>query len=227
MKKAAPLIIAVLAGITLVSCWQLGVAIKQRLDAETVAQEFRDQLVEIQQQRGELVLQLNESRAKEEDLTVQIQDMRKQVDAKDRFIRELEERMRQADAALEDMTAKLRVSRAENEILSRHSADLKEQMELAVREKEILAFKLGSMPELKKAIKELKQKMRLERIFNRKNKEWKVVPANPPVQPNIVVRPYPDPDPDIETAGNKGYIIRNGKGTYSQHVTVEVQPLGN
>ncbi len=72
MKKAAPLIIAVLAGITAVSVWQLGVAVKQRLDAETAAQEFKDQLVEIQQQRGELVLQLNKSRANEEDLTVQV-----------------------------------------------------------------------------------------------------------------------------------------------------------
>ncbi len=151
--------------------------------------------------------------------------MRKQVEAKDQFARELEERVRQADAALEDMKAQLGVSRAENEVLSRQAVEFKAQTELAVQEKEKLAFKLGSMPELKKAIKELKRKMRLERIFNRKNKERKAVPVNTPAEPDIVVTPYPDPD--IETAGNKGYIIRDGKGTYSQRVIIEVQPLGN
>lgn len=226
MKKAGPIIIAVLVGVTAVSIWQLVVAVKQRYDAESEVQLVKDQLMQIQQQRGELILQLNKSQENEKQLELQVADLQDTVKTKQQLVDDLESRMQQLTLSWEDVKAQLGVSRSENVALAEQVQSFKAQLAQVAQEKELMAVKLGSLAELKKAIKELKKKMRLERL----SRFVRPVPvkrpiASPKTVPAIVDVPKTQAIQAIE--GNQGYIIKDGQETYPGRVKIEVQPLPN
>ncbi|MFZ5800164.1 MAG: hypothetical protein ACOY3D_02150 [Candidatus Omnitrophota bacterium] len=80
--------------------------------------------------------------------------------------------------------------------------ELEERVGAIAKEKEVLEAKFNSLDELKKAIRDLKVKLREERIAKLKQLQQQK-----------------------EIAGNRGYLIYRGQGTSAGKVRIEVIPV--
>lgn len=90
----------------------------------------------------------------------------------------------------------------ELDILQKEKVSLEEKITNAAAQNAALNERLHSIPELKKAIRELKIQMRNSRLS---------------------FKPHLKPRQEI-TEGNAGYIIKDGIPTYRQRIKIEVKP---
>ena len=164
----------------------------------------------------------NLSQVKEENLNLiqqkqnLLQDLEKEKGLKVRSLREslaLKEYLRSGKARLsklfkdyskeqgflEELNAKFSLLKAEN-------ASLLEEKQKFFLENEALKQKLGSLVELKKAIRELKQNMRKAQVSL------------------TVIKQAPEPISQKIVKGNHGYLIKDGKFNSPNKVVIEVIP---
>ncbi len=113
-----------------------------------------------------------------------------------------EGRYGQAQKIVEDLTMRLASLKMENEALKEKELQLNAEIANLSQENSILKAKLSSIPELKKAIKEVKLRMR-KMSASLKSKTKTVYRL-------------------IE--GNRGYLIKDGKTTAPARVRIEVRP---
>ncbi|MDP3143470.1 MAG: hypothetical protein Q8N14_06010 [Candidatus Omnitrophota bacterium] len=118
---------------------------------------------------------------------------------------QLKETMEQLKLVTEELTgAKGKIVNLEktNYDLLAMQQELKDRVGLIAQEKEALEAKLNSLDELKKAIRDLKIKMRQERLAAHKQREEKQI-----------------------VEGNRGFLIYQGVSTIKGKVKIEVTPV--
>lgn len=118
---------------------------------------------------------------------------------------QLKETLEQLTLVTEELTgAKSKITTLEktNYDLLAMQQELKNRVGLIAQEKEALEAKLNSLDELKKAIRDLKLKIRQERLAAHKQREDKQI-----------------------VEGNRGYLIYQGVSTIKGKVKIEVTPL--
>jgi hypothetical protein len=102
----------------------------------------------------------------------------------------------------------------ENQALSVEKETLSSELTEAAQERDVLKSKFESVVELKKAIRDLKQRIHLAKRKIRK----KITPEQAPE-----LEPAPEEEETME--GNRGFIIKDGKLTFPTYrIKIEVKP---
>ncbi len=197
MKKNIPwIIIIILVVFTGFSLSRYIFLQKANLDLQT---EIKNSKAKI----DELVSQFMAEKELNQQLAKEKEGLSKELKSLSQQFRKAEAELSQAKDGLSSIQTKMNLLKKENIYLSQLKASFDEKMQEAKNEKEGLQAKLNSIDELKKAIRDFKEKMRQERIFSRK--------TNKPFR-------------QIEIDGNKGYIVWRGQSTIKVKVKIEVIP---
>lgn len=121
----------------------------------------------------------------------------------------LDQQLKEAQEQLKQVTDELSVAKNKVTTLERTNSnlwemqkELQDKVDLIVKDKEALEAKFNSLEDLKKAIRDLKDKLRQERIAQRKAKKTKQI-----------------------VEGNKGYLIYRGVSTSKGKFKIEVIPV--
>jgi chromosome segregation ATPase len=127
---------------------------------------------------------------------------------------ELKENLKNSEENLSKLESELIATRRKVQELDKQLASLRETKEYLTltlaqtsQEKESLLARMNSVVELKKAIRDLKRKMR-------KPKPETQAPVRKAVEHQ-----------DAEVLGNQGFLVKDGKSTYPQRVRIDVQPI--
>jgi len=194
MKDYKVVLIAFLAGVTIFSGFKYFAALKQRYGLLTNINQLNSQVTALENEKQSLVRDLGavsqENLLLKDDLKLN-KDRLSRVDAE----------FQAAQKTIEELNAQISAVKAENIVLTDQMGSLKLEVAQAAQEKEKLQARLSSITELKKAIKELRQKIRMaKRGIKMRTREAIVL-------------------------GNRGYLIKDGKPTYPSKIKIEVQPL--
>lgn len=135
---------------------------------------------------------------KEKDQNQRLEGENAQLNAR---LTKLDADFTEAQQAVERLSAEITLLRAENVAVREQDNSLKLQFTQLVQERDTLKVRLSSLPELKKAIRDLKVQMRLAVRQKRHQVE----------KGRFIV-------------GNKGYVIREGKSTLPTKIIIQVIP---
>ncbi len=196
MSKLTPknIIIAVLLGVSVASVFKLMSYLKERKDTESAMFEAQEQAGAYHKQAQNLLQDLEKQKTGQERLTQENEALKNYLRASKKRIGKLFVENRQIGEKLASSDERLAVVKAEN-------AALVQQEALYAQENTALKKRLSSLDELKKAIREVKLKMR--EAHRRISEEVRR---------------------DIELVGNRGFLTRGGKSTFSSLVRIEVTP---
>lgn len=108
-------------------------------------------------------------------------------------------------ATIEDLTSQIALSKVENTSLREEKDKLSQDLTQVSQERDTLKARLSSIPELKKAIKEVKVQIHLAKAMIREiTKQRKAV---------------------VEIDGNRGFLVKDGKATSpAVNIKIEVKP---
>lgn len=121
--------------------------------------------------------------------------------SKDELIR-LEADLQQRQKNIEELSSQISALKVRNIALKEEKDKLELELSQISKERDILHSRLGSIVELKKAIKALRIQMRgVGREARKKAKELRVI------------------------TGNRGFLIKDGQPTFPARVRIEVRPV--
>ena len=186
--------LALLGGITVFSVTKYISAQRESYSLSYDLDQTKGQVGRLETQRQNLLETIEKQKLEQAEMSS------KQTASQDK-IANIETDFTQAQKAIEDLSARLNLLREENISLQNQGDTLKSELTQIYQEKDTLQAKLGSLAELKKAIRELKTKMRA---------------VKPETQEKLL------PQADIE--GNCGFIIKDGQTTHPTRVKIEVNP---
>jgi chromosome segregation ATPase len=196
MKNVAWIIlVALLAGITAVSVAKYIAAQKESYSLTFDLDQLQAQVGRLETQKQNLLQTIEKQKLEQAAISSSLSA------ANDR-ITNMETDFAQGQKQLADLSAQLNLIKEENVNLQNQGDTLKSELAAATQEKNALQAKLGSLAELKKAIRELKAKPRTV--------------SKPQMQEKALAQ--------AEIDGNRGFIIKDGKPTHPARVKIEVNP---
>lgn len=209
-------LVAFLAGITAYSFYQFVGAVREKYSVLSHLEKVRGQAEGLEKEKASLALNLQKSKEFQKTLSEEKAGLNRQLletrAQAGRLQAALDEHMQESERAIDDLNAQISVVRVENKALLEEVGQLKSDLSRTAQEKSALEARTGSVGELKKMIRELR---RAARAFRRpqpapaRGEKQKVSPAAIPL------------------AGNKGYLIKDGRYVSPDRVKIEVQPLPN
>lgn len=178
------LVLILLLGVAAFSMVRYVSELKARFRLQNSLIQAQSEIIGLAQEKQNLLQELGKERGLKEELAAKNLYLKSNLRAsKDRMSRLFRDNW-QAQNALEETSAKFTVLKAENKVLI-------ESRKRSYAENDQLKFKLGSVAELKKAIRALRSK-----------------------RPEASGR---------EAAGNRGFLIKNGRST-TEKIKIEVVP---
>jgi len=188
------ILLALLGGITVFS-------VRKYISAQRESYSLSYDLDQMKGQAGRLETQRQKLLETIEKQKLEQAAMNSNLTASKDKIAKMETDFTQAQKTIEDLSARLNLLREEKISLQNQGDTLKSELTQIYQEKDTLQAKLSSLAELKKAIRELKTKMRT---------------VKPETQERLLA------EADIE--GNRGFIIKDGQSTHPTRVKIEVNP---
>jgi len=175
---------------------------RYRLRADLARVRVKATTLEIEKQK--LLRQLEKQKAIQEQLDAQSPSQGANTQGGEIIIIQpaSDSRYNQAQKIIEELNLRLASLKEENQTLKDKELELNTQIANLSQENSILKTRLGSIPELKKAIKEVKQRMH-QMNLSLKNKSKTVY--------QII-------------GGNQGYLIKDGQVSKPAKVKIEVRP---
>jgi chromosome segregation ATPase len=175
---------------------------KYRLKADLVRVRAKATTLEIEKQK--LLRQIEKQKAIQEQLDAQSPPQASSPQGGEIIIIQpaADSRYGEAQKIIEELNLRLASLKDENQTLKDKEVQLNAQIANLSQENSILKTRLGSIPELKKAIREAKQRMR-QMNLSLKNKSKAVY--------QII-------------GGNRGYLIKDGQVSKPAKVKIEVKP---
>ncbi|MFH0826727.1 MAG: hypothetical protein V1923_02390 [Candidatus Omnitrophota bacterium] len=203
MKKSSlkNALLGLLVIITAFSAFKYGTSLKEKYDTFIVMNQLKEQLDILEQEKQNLLADLEKGKQQEALLTEENEVLKENIKATRRRLTKLFVEKREKEKAHEELSYRYALLEAEKASLMEEKDQLSLRASQAESENQAFKVKLSSIQELKKAIRELKRKVRLERI--------------------IAIKPR-KMDGDID--GNRGYLMKEGKSTYHGKIRVEVRP---
>gem|GEM_PF-635359 len=217
-----------LAGITASSAVLYFASLKEKYDLSVAVNKLKLQLNNLEEEKENLFDELEVKRALEVRLVKENDALRENIQSVREQVTALNSAFRSARARVKSLSSKIRVLKEENQVLSQESETLSSQLTEAAQERDDLKSKFESVAELKKAIRDLKRKIRLARreIRGKISPQEEQQPQKEQEiaeEPQLVKEQQAEEDQAIE--GNQGYIIKDGKLTFSEYrVKIEVKP---
>ncbi|MFA5156569.1 MAG: hypothetical protein WC532_04180 [Candidatus Omnitrophota bacterium] len=209
MKDLKIIFIAFLLGVSIFSAVRYISALREQNMLHSSLEEKKTEIAGLENQKQNLLQEIE----KEKETTQKF--MRINARLKDSLkagasrISRLFGQYMQAQEDNERLNSQVAILKAENDAVRVEEIRLKLELEHANQEKEALSSRLSSLSELKKAIRELKNKKGSTSVEIKKIEVKK------------------KPLKDTEPAGNRGYIIKDGvfvPGSSSAKVKIEVSP---
>ncbi|KPK98909.1 MAG: hypothetical protein AMJ95_02230 [Omnitrophica WOR_2 bacterium SM23_72] len=194
-------LIGLLIVITAFSAFKYGTSLKEKYDTFIVMNQLKEQLDILEQEKQNLLADLEKGKQLEAQLTEENTALKDNIKATRIRLTKLFMEQREKEKAYEELSYRFSLLQAENANLIEEKGQLDLRVSQAESENQALKVKLSSIQELKKAIRELKRRMRPERL--------------------IAARPRKN---DEVIDGNRGYLIKDGKSTYRGRIRVEVRP---
>jgi len=202
MKNIIAIIIAVLLGITVFSAYKYIASVKENNDLSANIRQLNTDVKDLENEKDGLVKDLTQEKELNSALNQEntgLQDNLNQTQAK---LAQMETDFQSSQKEIEVLGSQVSLVKAENTALRDQIQGLELDINQAKADKEQLQVRLSSIAELKKTIKELRQKARLAKKQVQKRIETKE---------KIIL-------------GNNGFLIKNGKPT-NNTVRIEVEPL--
>jgi len=195
MKNSVWIIaVALLGGITVFSVTKYISAQRESYSLSYDLDQMKGQVGRLETQRQNLLETIEKQKLEQAA-------MNSNLTASQDRIAKMETDFTQAQKTIEDLSARLNLLREEKISLQNQGDTLKSELTQIYQEKDTLQAKLSSLAELKKAIRELKTKMRTVR---------------PETQERLLAQ--------ADTEGNRGFIIKDGQSTHPTRVKIEVNP---
>ncbi|MDD5347383.1 MAG: hypothetical protein PHT59_02070 [Candidatus Omnitrophica bacterium] len=201
--RVIAVILALLAGVTAFSVVKYLATFKQNLDLTGQVDKLGDEISALEAEKKNLEQDL----AREEALKQALDDENAKITQNLQETRlkmaEFESMLHESQAVVEDLDSQISVAKAENAALREQVQELQLSVSQAQADNQSMREKLSSIAELKKAIRQLRRSVRgaRQRVAGRIVKERAII-------------------------GNAGFVIRNGKSTFSPtSVTIKVEPL--
>ncbi len=202
MKNYKAIVIALLCGVAIFSIFKYFLSLKEKYDLLNSINDLKTQVEGLKSENQNILESLNEEKRLKGKLVQKNSELKNILKASKNKITDLYAELIEAEADVEQLDSEASVLKAENAALRDENNASKLKLAQLSQEKENLKARLNSLPELKKAIRELKKKMRLARA-----KEVKKQVASLE-----------------QIIGNRGFLIKDGKPTYTAKVKIEVVP---
>ena len=203
MKDIKIIIIVFLVGVSVFSISNYIAIIREKQALMMNLENEKIQLVSLENQKQNLLQALEKEKKLNEEAAKKNLLLKENLAAAGERIKKLFVN----NKAIEELNSQISVLKAENAAIRQDEDKLKLDLDQIRKEKEQLDSRLTSIPELKKALKEVKKQRRTQRQHN--------PPAqnSPGIEANAVVLP-----------GNKGFIIKDGVFFSAAKVKIEVNP---
>lgn len=201
MKNLKFALIALLIGITIFSVVQYGSSVQEKYHLKKALSQLKSEAEAMEKENKQLQDALEQNKQLQEGLFQQNTDLKEYLNASKKRMAKLFSSLKQA----EDTINNLQELKSENKALLRSRCKIKADYSQAAKENEGLKARMNSLEELKKAIRELKQRMHN---------------AKAGTQQKVAVKPKRNQSLD----GNRGFVIKDGKPTQSAKIKIEVAP---
>jgi chromosome segregation ATPase len=163
---------------------------------------LKEQVLVLENEEQALLQTLENERQLKQKLVEENAQLQENLKPSEENLVALDTDLNEAKNKIEELGSHIHLLKAENIALREKNASLASGLDSVVKEKDNLQAKLSSIVELKKAIKELR------RQAYKVGQEIKEEIQN-----------------DIIMEGNRGFLLKEGKSTYSAKVKIEVKPL--
>jgi chromosome segregation ATPase len=202
MKNSkAVLTTLLLLGITIFSVFKYISTVREKNDLVVAIEKIKVEAVTLENEKEYLLQSLEKGKALQQSLSQENVSLRENLKVAEASLSGIEEELIQVQKELADFTSQAFLIKEESIALQKERADLKLQIAKLTTENEDFTARFNSAEELKKAIRQLKLKMRLvkSRI------EKKAVLTS-------------------DSEGNRGFVVRDGKTTQPAQIKIEVKP---
>jgi chromosome segregation ATPase len=204
MKDYKAILIALLAGITIFSGFKYIFSLKEQYALMDNVQQLDKQVAALEGEKKGLIEDLDKEKELYQTLAGEQAQLKSSLTLSREQLSRLTADWEASQKTLEDLNSQFSAVRAENTALREQIQSLNLEMTQTVQDKDKLQARLGSIAELKKAIKELRQQMHeAKKGIQLRTKTGRVM------------------------AGNQGFLTKNGKFTHPSTVRIEVEPLPN
>jgi chromosome segregation ATPase len=207
MKDKTNILIVLLllsAGITFFSGYKYFSSLKEKYDLLTQLQQINEEVESLEADKNTLELDFQKEKRIKESVINENAQLKDELKLSQDQIGELENQLRDSTIKLDKLDSRVAVAKAENSALREQIESLQLQLSQVSQDRQELQARLSSIEELKKAIKELRQKISLTRSDLNQGLRTE--------SGDIII-------------GNRGFIIKDGKPTFPAKVRIEVAPL--
>ncbi len=191
LKNYKVILIALLAGITIFSVYKYVQALKEKYELLNTLSLVKNQVAILEVEKQNLLQTLEKQKQLEQRLNDEKAALKKNLKAAGKKVNSLNSEVNKINANLEQITLQAALLRGEN-------AALKEGRDKLSRDNDNLQARLGSVVELRRAIRELRRQAHNLGTGMREQNE--------------------------SVQGNQGFVIKDGKPTTSGKVKIEVTP---
>lgn len=203
MKNPKKALIIFLAGITAFCVFKYASYLKERRDLLRSLSQIKSQVAALETQNQELIQDLEQERQLRQELSQENSNLRQDLKAGQDELSRVSADLEESRQAQDALSSRIDLLKAENVALREQAEDLNNEFLRVSQEKDSLNAKLSSIAELKKAIKELKIKMRKARA-----------------QIKLPVKGSPAPG-----EGNRGFLVKDGNPTSSPKIRIRVEAI--
>lgn len=203
MKNNKAIIIALLGGVTIFCVYKYIGSLQENNSLSVNIRQLNSDVAALEGEKKDLENNLGREKEMSKALNQEIAGLKDTVTQNKEKLVQLETDLQASQKTIEGLNSEFSLVKAENTSLREQIQGLELDISQAKAEKEQLRVRLNSIDELKKTIKELRQKARL---------------AKKQVQQRIAGK-------EKIVSGNNGFLLRNGKSTLAGTVKIEVEPL--
>jgi chromosome segregation ATPase len=202
MKNIKIIIIAVLAGITVFCAYKYVASVMENNSLSANIRQLNIDVQALEDEKSGLAKDLNREKEINIALNQDVAVLKDNLTQSKERMAELEADFQASQQTIENLDSEFSLVKAENTALRDQVQGLQLDISQAKVEREQMQQKLSSIAELKKAIKDLRQKTRL---------------AKKQIQNRIKIKE--------KILGNDGFLVKNGKSTVPGIIKIKVEPL--
>ncbi|MFA5319630.1 MAG: hypothetical protein WBE75_05040 [Candidatus Omnitrophota bacterium] len=200
MIKLRKALVAFLVGAGLVSIVHYSFLLQEKTRLSRALEEMNARVSILEKDKAQMVQSLNSGRDALKKLDEDNARLGQTIQSQGENISALTAEVERTNGKLEELNSRYSLLRCEN-------SALRSQLFFVVKEEEKMRLNMTSLPELKKAIRELKKK----------KTHASVLPVIHKQRINKVVKGQ-------ILEGNKGFLVRDGKPTFAKTIKIEVVP---
>lgn len=207
IKNFKAFLIALLCGVTAFSVIKFIMMQKENIELSQMLQSLKAEVSSLQYEKGKLLRAVETEKEAQRVLSEQNGELTKTLNLTQEQLTTLNTDLKAAQEEIERLGSAINVLKTEGEASRSQSDYLKAQLAVLSQENDALKAKLNSITELKKTIRELKRKP---------PKAAAVHTQQTGVKKNE--------NSQRRSWGNQGFLIKNGKSTYTPKIHIEVSP---